>query len=261
MPNFEVTIFHLHLCTSVIAAVPQCLWACTQKRWRGASDSTVPSGHVKTVKYISRNISSFIQDHVRGADKGKSMEMVVYTQFLKIWLASVKWGMDDRAVCRLYLTDVNQAVQGRRLWGGNPKEASWCRSQAWYSSVLNGVSILIPLPSLFHERINCLEWHKSHNCGSAVDLERQPKEGSFQVCHSSGNFSSQMWLSDGAVCLMHSNINKWWRTIANNKTNKEQKQKETQEYIKLGSIFFLLSGLTVFSLHTNVDVPLHLKLI
>lgn len=71
--------------------------------------------------------------------------------------------------------------------------------------VQNGVCLHIPLPSLFHERINCSDQHKSH-CGPVVGLKRQPKDRYFQVCHPSGDFP-EMLLSDGAVCLIHSKIN------------------------------------------------------
>lgn len=66
---FKMTVFYLRICTSVIAAVLQCLWAYTQ-RWRGASDSGISLGYVKTVKDLSRNISPFIQDNVKVVDKG-----------------------------------------------------------------------------------------------------------------------------------------------------------------------------------------------
>lgn len=64
--------------------------------------------------------------------------------------------------------------------GANPKEDSMLLTNLL--CVLDGVCLHVPLPSLFHERINCFEQHKSH-CGPVVGLERQPKERCFHMSH------------------------------------------------------------------------------
>lgn len=130
-----------------------------------------------------------------------------------------------------------------RAGGGHGRESKGSLLMLLMNLVhaLNGVCLYIPLPSLFLERINCSEWHK-HHCGLVVGLKRQPKDRCFQVCHPSGSFS-EMWLSDGAVCLIHSKINEFWRSTPTSETNKAQK--ETQEYLKF--IFFLLLNWTILS--------------
>lgn len=141
---------------------------------------------MKTVKYFSKIISPFIQEGTRIADKAKSIEMQVNIQFLKTLLASVNVTSFSQNV--MWMTELCAGciwcmwTTVCRAGGGHGRESKVSLSVLLRNLVciLDGVCLHIPLPSLFHERINCFEQHKSH-CGPVVGLKREPKEGCFQV--------------------------------------------------------------------------------